>query len=189
MGAPGIATDDAVSFADVRPGEDLLQLATSEGVEEVRVFRAPSALRGARGGAASIEARWEMRRGAGIARVVVVAGRLEAQDARGDAAIVSEPIVAIDARGERRAARIAIEQRDGVDVVTASVDVAGLAFPIALDPAWTTSGNLVAARTGAAPHSSRAETCCTSAAPAGGSPRSSETRPTPGWHRPAPQRT
>ncbi|MGZ3422896.1 MAG: kelch repeat-containing protein, partial [Polyangiales bacterium] len=107
-------------FRDAAPETDLVLLSSANQAEELRVLHgkgAPSTFRWSIAGAnASVEGE----------RVVL-------RDARGLELVHSDPIDAIDARGERRVARLAIE---GTTLV-ARFDFEGMRYPIVVDPAWS----------------------------------------------------
>lgn len=66
-------------------------------------------------------------------------GRIELVDvATGTVAFETEPAFAVDARGTRRDAAVALVG----NLVTFRFDLSGLQPPIAIDPAWTASGDL-----------------------------------------------
>jgi hypothetical protein len=60
-------------------------------------------------------------------------------DARGRELLATLPIVAFDAHGVQRAPRVALEG----DLVTLSLDTAGLEFPVVVDPAWVASAHVM----------------------------------------------
>jgi hypothetical protein len=125
-GRPGTLRDGAVAFAEVAASTDLVIAPRGDGVEEFRILRdrrAPTTFRWRLG----LEGR-TMR---------IREGRIEILE--GDVVrLVSDPVVAVDAKGVRRALTVAIEG----DELAATLDPAGLAYPIVVDPAWTTIGSM-----------------------------------------------
>jgi len=115
---------------------DLAWVATDEGVEDLRVLR---------GERAPTTIRYHLTRGPAVERIAVREGRIEAWSRAGRVELGSAPIVLVDARGERRAPSVRVE---GDDVVV-ELDLRGLAFPVVLDPAWTTRASMAVVRTGA----------------------------------------
>ena len=123
---------------DVGVDVELAHATTSDGrYEDFRVLRSPRA---------NPTQRWKIKRGSGVARLDVVEGRVEAIDARGVVRIASSPAFAIDARGVRRDVALSIVHRADDDVLVATLDTRGLAYPIAIDPAWSAGGSMTTAR-------------------------------------------
>ncbi|MGZ3456113.1 MAG: Kelch repeat-containing protein, partial [Polyangiales bacterium] len=115
------------------PDTDVIVTAAGSGFEEVRVLKGPSA---------PSTARWKIRRGSAVASLRVREGRVEALDAAGVVQLSAAPMLATDAAGTQRLANARIEG----DELVASLDVEGLTFPIALDPAWTTAPSMAKQR-------------------------------------------
>jgi hypothetical protein len=97
-------------------------LQLDRGLEELRVVRRP---------AATVHARWRFE-----APARVIGDHIEAEDTR------SEAIVAIDARGVRRA--VELRSISGTEI-EATVDASDLAFPVVIDPLWTTTSSMTSA--------------------------------------------
>lgn len=76
--------------------------------------------------------RWTLKSASPIR---LVDGRVMVLDGEGRAAIASEPMFAVDARGVRRDLTVTLEG----NVLSATLDATGLVLPIAIDPAWTTT--------------------------------------------------
>ncbi len=112
---------NAVVFTDVEPGCDLVYTATRSRAEEIWVFR---------GRRETIRVRETLSLPAGAAARVHGAA-VEVVD-HGVVRLASEPIVAIDARGVRRLANVAIAGA----TLSIEVDAHDLTSPIVLDPAW-----------------------------------------------------
>lgn len=111
---------------------ELLLAATASGVEEVRVIHEPAALS---------QLRWSLHASAG-ATVRVREGIAEVVDATGRVAIAAGRPFAVDAHGVRRALAFVLEGAS----LRAELDAQGLAFPITVDPLWTTAAPMLTAR-------------------------------------------
>jgi hypothetical protein len=126
----------SVAFRDVAPLTDVLFAATPEGFEELRVLR---------DAAASSALRWSIHVSDG-ASFRVREGIAELVDPGGRVALAAARPFAVDARGVRRELAFTLAG----DTLSASLDRAGLAYPIVVDPFWTTTGPMVTPRTSAA---------------------------------------
>jgi hypothetical protein len=135
----GHIVDGAILYGDAAIDTDVVIALDSEGPEELRLLRserAPSLTR------------WRIH-GDAIAMARAVAGHLELVDRAGKVRLATEPIVAVDAVGQRRLAALTVTRQDGDGwLVEARFDLRGLAYPIVLDPAWTTIAPLPGARAG-----------------------------------------
>jgi hypothetical protein len=120
-------------FVNALPGTSLALKTADGSVEELRVLHDDSA---------PSVARWRIATGPAVASMRAREGRIELLDASGYVHLGTAPIYALDARGVRRDAALKV---DG-DIVEASIDVGGLAYPIVLDPAWTTMATMAEAR-------------------------------------------
>ena len=129
---------DAVVFHEARPHTDLIQLARPDGFEELRWVRQA---------AASIEAQYVMTLGPGLARLRASDGLIEALDNAGRAWLRSPTPYAVDARGVRRDATVTLKQEGAAWRVSYAIDGGGLVAPIALDPGWFETTNMINART------------------------------------------
>jgi hypothetical protein len=132
---PAASASGATVFAAARPGLDLMHEVTEARYEELRLARTFDAAK---------TSAWRFRLPAGHS-LRVVADRepwLELLDADGRARLRTEPVFAIDAAGHRRPLALSI---DG-DRILGALDVDGLVAPIAIDPAWTTTGSLATGR-------------------------------------------
>jgi len=105
-------------------------VANDSGVEELRTLASAEAPR---------HFEWKLRTGPAIASVRLRDQRVEAVDARGVVRIQSAPMFAVDARGKRVELRVALE---GSRLV-ADLEAADLAYPVIVDPAWTSVGVVV----------------------------------------------
>ncbi|MGZ3453248.1 MAG: Kelch repeat-containing protein [Polyangiales bacterium] len=121
---------DAIVARDVAKDTDAVYAVLADGIEELRVLRSA---------AAPTDFTWTLRLGPGLGGARVRDGKIEVFDANGTPRIESAPLVAIDAHGKRRELSV---QLDGL-ALHAKLDVAGLAYPIVVDPKWTpTAGSL-----------------------------------------------
>lgn len=134
---PATAVDRTLVYAGAVPDGDVIALAREEGLEELRVLRAPAPI---------VTARYRVTLSGGLASLRLRGDRVEALDRDGRARIATEPMRAIDAHGAARLASVRIEAmamaaRDGAPgdarfrVIT-ELATAGLAAPIVVDPAW-----------------------------------------------------
>ncbi len=126
------STTTALVFPAARAATDVVLVATPNGAEELRLLRTSDA---------PSDARWRIHVGPGIGTVRVRQGRIEALDHAGVARIVAEAPFAVDARGTRRDLSLTLEAVEGDWLATASLDTAGLAYPIAIDPLWRTGAS------------------------------------------------
>ncbi len=124
-------------FARARPSTDVFHLVSDHAVEELRVVRT-------RAGAVSLE--YVLETGAEVRDVQVHGGRVELLDAGGVARIWSDPAFAVDAHGTKRALLPALSTEHGARHVTFSLDDEGLAYPLAIDPAWAATSNMASPR-------------------------------------------
>jgi hypothetical protein len=117
-----------VLFRDVAAATDALAVPIRGGVEDPRVLR---------GAAAPTTFTWSLRHGPAIARFELRDLRVVALAADGHVRFAAAPPFAVDAAGTRRA--LATSLRDDGDhaELRLALDVAGLQYPIAVDPAWT----------------------------------------------------
>jgi hypothetical protein len=102
------------------------------GAEEIRVLH---------GEAASPVARYRLAVGPAVAQVRAYGGRVQIVDRDGVVRLESLPIFAIDSHGARRGGSVRVEAIDGrTFALETEIDPRGLAYPIAVDPAWTSGG-------------------------------------------------
>jgi N-acetylneuraminic acid mutarotase len=125
----GKLEDGSVVYAGAAPDTDVVLTFAGDGFEEVRILG--SAL-------APTTMRWRVRRGAAVASMRVREGRVELLDESGVVQLSAAPMLATDALGVQRYATPRIERTAEGEELVASLDVTGLAFPIALDPGWST---------------------------------------------------
>jgi len=133
--------DEASLFAAVAPSTDLLFAREGDRFEEVRVLhdeRAPAS------------ARWAISPSDGIASLRIDHGAVEALDHNGRVALRSDRIFAVDAKGVRREPALTLHAEGSTWILEATLDRAGLAYPIVLDPVWLPGGSMSVTRNGAA---------------------------------------
>jgi hypothetical protein len=128
-------TGNAVVVGRAAPETDLVYLAEAGRVEEVRLLRGERAPR---------VFSYRVTLGPSAGAVKVRGDVVEVLDREGTARIRTEPMFAIDAKGSR--APLSAEISAGT--LTLRLDDAQLAYPIAVDPAWTTGGSLMLPRYG-----------------------------------------
>ncbi|MBL8720969.1 MAG: hypothetical protein JNL79_33605, partial [Myxococcales bacterium] len=134
----GTVADGAVVYAEVAKQTDLVLVGGAERVEEWRLLRSDVAPTVATYAITPTEA-------------VVVRlrnGSVEIVDAEGRVHFSTEPPYAVDAVGVRRNLRVDLAHAEGSRTwtLTTALDVAGLTYPIAVDPAWTTGPGLTQGR-------------------------------------------
>ncbi|MGZ3419797.1 MAG: Kelch repeat-containing protein [Polyangiales bacterium] len=119
---------------------DVVQIVERDRFEEIRVLRSARA---------SASTRYLVTRGPAIASLRVASGRVEAVGHDGRVRLSSAPAFAVDDHGTRRA----VTTRLVDDSIEITLDTAGLAYPIAIDPLWTPTPDLANTRYlhGAAP--------------------------------------
>jgi N-acetylneuraminic acid mutarotase len=120
--------DGAQVALDAEPDTDVVHVASREVAEEIRVVRSPKA---------SLTARYHLSAGRGARSVSIEAGRVHVRGERVD--LATDPMWAVDAKGARRALSVHWVD-DAHTTFEASLDGAGLAYPIAIDPAWSAAG-------------------------------------------------
>ncbi len=118
----GIVREGALVFSDVGEHAHLVLSMTANGLEELRLFETARP---------KIEIHQRART---TGRLRVRNGRIEAVDELHRVRVFAEPPWAVDARGVRRALTVRVE---GDDRLVSTLDVDGLAFPVVVDPAWT----------------------------------------------------
>jgi hypothetical protein len=123
----GRSVEGATLYEDVAPSTDLLYAHDGDRVEEVRVLRDARA-RGT--------FRWEIEPGRSIVDLRVRDGRIEGIDAHGHVMVQAGEPFAVDRAGVRRTLAVSIAKKDDRFVVTASLEMRGLAFPVVVDPVW-----------------------------------------------------
>jgi hypothetical protein len=139
--APSAAVDvDRVRVHhDVAPSTDLARVALRGGVEEIRWLRDPRA-------PTSFRQRLRVPEGAAVR---MREGHVEVVAADGYVELASAPMKAVDARGVVRALEVSLDAGAGADaVVEARLDTEGLAWPIAIDPLWSTTATVASAHSG-----------------------------------------
>jgi len=128
----GVAIGAALVFPSATSAIDIVHVAEPSRVEEIRVLH-----EGAAPGA-----RWTIRTGPAVASVRLREGAVEVVDASGFVGLRSAPMFVLDARGVRREVTARLEG----DRLVATFDARDLAYPIALDPVWTSGGVLTQPR-------------------------------------------
>ncbi|MBK7400175.1 MAG: hypothetical protein IPJ34_28960 [Myxococcales bacterium] len=127
----GALEDDTVSYTEVAPRTDLVLLALPDGFEDLRVLRdekAPTTFRvRAHGDGLTLRAR---------------EGRLELVNDAGRVELGTAPVVAVDAKGVKRALSLSVAG----DVATLELAKEGLAYPIVVDPLWSATPNMSSVR-------------------------------------------
>ncbi len=122
---PATVDGNALVYRDAAAATDLVLSPSPGGVEELRVLsdaRAPTTFR------------WRIQGGAARA----TAAGVEVLDGNGALIAAAERPWALDANDVRRELAFRVEG----DTLIASLDVKGLAFPIVVDPTWSSAGNL-----------------------------------------------
>ncbi len=127
------AVDNALVFHGVDRATDRVHVLEDARIEELRVLRSPEARR---------HVVYDVRLGGSATSAELVGERVEIRDARGQVLVASEPMFAVDAHGVRRAVHVTLDRSDGRVRVDTTLDDAGLAYPIVVDPSWTTAGSL-----------------------------------------------
>lgn len=125
----------ALVLRDVAVATDLVQVIEPSRFEEIRLLRAAGA---------EHVTRYRVRRGPAITALRVVDGRIEALGADGRVRLASAPSFAVDDHGTRRALDARLSA-DGTSL-SLTLDPTGLAYPIAVDPLWTATPDLLTPR-------------------------------------------
>jgi len=126
-----VSHEGALVMTEVAPDTDLAWIAEADRVEEVRLLRSPKA---------PTTAEYGIHLGGNAKDARLTEGHVEILDARGRVRIASERAFAVDAHGVRRDLVLTLE-REGEDFkLRVTLDPRGLAYPIAVDPAWVTTG-------------------------------------------------
>ncbi|MGZ3456607.1 MAG: kelch repeat-containing protein, partial [Polyangiales bacterium] len=136
---PAEVVAGAVVFRDAAPDTDVVWLGDRSGAEELRVLNGPKA---------KSTALHRLTHGAEVAAIRVKQGSsdvIEVVDHQGEVRIASAPMFAIDAHGVRRPVRAKLLPGD---VLETSVDTSDLAYPIVVDPSWSTVAPMATARSG-----------------------------------------
>jgi len=133
--------DAALVYPDVLRHTDIVWFAAHDRAEEIRLLRDAEA---------SPVARWRIRTGPGVATIRLRDERIELVAPDGYVALSTDPMDAVDARGSRRSLHVELEARGHDAVITARLDTAGLSYPIAVDPVWTTVPSMSVKRSNAA---------------------------------------
>lgn len=125
--------EGASVYVDAVESTDVIYAQTTNAVEDLRVAHTL---------AAAQHPAWELRLGPAIARVEVHDGKVQAFDRSDAIRIASAPAFAIDAHGEKRPITFALHGSS----LEGTLDTAGLALPITIDPAWTVLASMKSVR-------------------------------------------
>jgi len=128
--------EGALVFEHATSTLDVVHVAEHGRVEEIRFLRSTDA---------PSTARYTIRKGPEIASVRVRDGRVEIVGKNNYVRLATEPAFAVDANGVRREVTMRLESSNGTTLV-AALDPAGLTYPVAFDPVWTSPGNMSAKR-------------------------------------------
>ena len=124
----------ATVMRDVAVETDVVHFATETMAEELRVLRSPGA---------SPKARYEVVVGPRVASARLRDGAIELADGTGFVRLSTLPAIAIDAKGTERALALTFaETGDKTFSLETSLDPSGLAYPIVVDPAWTSAATM-----------------------------------------------
>ncbi len=127
-GGPFELVDGMAVRPNAKVSTDLVFVSQADGIEELRVLRP-----GADG-----RASYDLRLGAAWAEARLFGDRVEVL-AGGRVALQTSPIVAVDAAGTRRTPALRLQRLgDRHYLLEVALELAGLAWPIVLDPKWTT---------------------------------------------------
>lgn len=127
---PAQVSDGVIVYPGALPGGDVLYKATPTHLDEYVYVVAPEARR---------TLRYRLTFGPAVARVRMAANILELLDASGVARLRARPPFVRDSKDARRDGEVSLSG----DVLTVSFSLAGLAFPVLIDPDWTTTGRMV----------------------------------------------
>jgi hypothetical protein len=130
--ALGALHENAVVYQDVAPSTDVIMTAEGARIEETRILRDANA---------KATFRYALQLGPGVAEARVRSGMVELADATGYVHLSTDVAYAVDARGTVRNLDVSIAGEGRARTVTATLDTAGLEYPIAVDPVWTTAPN------------------------------------------------
>jgi len=129
--------DGAAVFRDAAPDTDVVVALQPGRIEESRLVRAH---------AAKSVTRWRLRLGPSLVGARVRDHRVEVLDAEGRVFVESSPVVAFDATGKRYEARLSLTSIANGHVLEAAFDAQSAALPLAIDPVWTLSANMLGPR-------------------------------------------
>ncbi|MBI4701017.1 MAG: hypothetical protein HY744_07640 [Deltaproteobacteria bacterium] len=124
---PGRIEDGAVVYRRAEPASDVIVALGTNRVEELRVLYGPEA---------PATARYLLHPGPGVSAVRERSGRIEVLDGSGRVAWRTTRAIAIDARGTRRLVSLRLETAGELPVIAAAARLAGLRFPVVVDPEW-----------------------------------------------------
>ncbi len=128
--------DGLWTLTNAKPATDVLLVEQADGVEELRVLRA-----GADG-----RARYHLTVGPAIREARLIGDSVELLSHGGTVVLHTLPVFAVDARGLRRTPALALSRETGGYLLELTLDLAGLAYPVVLDPKWTTVASLTVDR-------------------------------------------
>lgn len=125
------SVEGASLFVAARPSMDLLLASGGDRFEEIRVLHDARAPR---------VARWKLEPRDGLVDVRLRGATpgtiVEALDDAGHVIVRTDPMFAVDARGVRREPALALTREGRTWSLSATLDDAGLTYPIVLDPIW-----------------------------------------------------
>ncbi|MFI5301767.1 MAG: hypothetical protein ACHREM_27065, partial [Polyangiales bacterium] len=129
--SPGHAVGAAIVHDDVATSLDLVRTLTNRDVEELRVLRDDHA---------PTTHAWRLDVGDAIASARVHGRRVELFDDHGYAGLQANPIAALDASGRVVPVALSLTKLDARSYrLEATLDVRGAAYPVVLDPTWTSA--------------------------------------------------
>ena len=129
-----LADGRAAVASEIARDTDAIHFASATVAEELRVLRTPSA---------SPTARYTLKVGPRVASVRLRDGKVQLADGAGFVRLSTLPAIAVDAKGLERDVTVALnESPDHVFTLETRVDTQGLAFPVVVDPLWTSAANM-----------------------------------------------
>ncbi|MBI2388501.1 MAG: hypothetical protein HYV09_02690 [Deltaproteobacteria bacterium] len=127
----GERADGAVIYPDAALDEHVLQVMDGIRIEELRVLESPRA-------ASAFS--WTLRPGPAVSTVRLRDERVEVLEGT-EVRLISEPVVAFDAKDQRRHAQLTLTKIDDHYRLEATLDTHDLTYPVVLDPGWTRTFN------------------------------------------------
>ena len=157
--APAVVDSGAVAYENALPGGTIAHVPLLDGDQELVELAAPAI------GGAARELRWDVELGGAVQGLRVVSNVVELLDVAGNPRIHATQPIVVDSMGVARLGALDVEgcavDRDPRTpwgraivppgnahcTVVARFDDAGLAYPILIDPDWSSAGSMPAART------------------------------------------
>jgi len=130
---PATLEQRAVVFERASLDTDVVHVASQSMVEEFRVLRTERASRAFR---------WSLRLGPRVGSVSRRGDHFEILDRDGRVLFLGAPVFAVDAKGVRRLLDLRVDEAAGTTTLAASLDAAGLEYPIVVDPGWTSTTSM-----------------------------------------------